>query len=190
MLRLSFANIPIPFPGIYLSARLNLLDQGDPMTTRRKLPPLALVIDDDRSIGDLCGRALDRLGLQVICSDTSAQAGNVMQLHGHRIVWILADVVLAPLGTQRGGRSPAQECNGARLLPLLKYVCPSAIAVQMSAYSVAELATMGYTVEVPHFLQKPFTPETLRATAKQLLPHLQIPTDPMRRETDDVAWWG
>ena len=159
------------------------------MTTRLKLPPLALVIDDDHFIGELCARALDRLGLQVICCDTRAKASNIMQLHGHRIVWILADVVLAPPTTKLVGASPAQEGNGARLLPLLKYVCPSAIAVQMSAYPVAELAAIGYKVEVPHFLQKPFTPETLRALAKQLLPHLQVPSTPILHESD-VVWVG
>jgi DNA-binding NtrC family response regulator len=160
------------------------------MTTGVKLPPLALVIDDDHLIGQLCSRALERSGLQVICCDTSVKAANLMQLHSHRIVWILADVVLAAPGTKLVSSRTGQEGNGARLLPLLKYVCPSAIAVQMSAYSVAELAEMGYKVEVPHFLQKPFTPETLRALMKQLLPHLHIPSDPVRRDTEEVEWVG
>ena len=159
------------------------------MATRLKLPPLALVVDDDHCIGELCARALDRLGLQVICCDTSAKAGHVMQLHGHRIVLIVADVVLAVPGAKLAGTAPAQEENGARLLPLLKYVCPAAIAVQMSAYSVAELAAMGYAVEVPHFLQKPFTPDTVRALAKQLLPHLKVPSTPILPDTD-VVWIG
>jgi hypothetical protein len=69
-------------------------------------------------------------------------------------------------------------------------MCPSAIAVQMSAYSVAELAKMGYQIEVPQFLQKPFTTEALRALVKQLLPNLQIRSEPIRRDADDVAWQG
>jgi DNA-binding NtrC family response regulator len=97
---------------------------------------------------------------------------------------------LSSAGTKLVSSRTGQEGNGARLLPLLKYVCPSAIAVQMSAYSVAELAEMGYKVEVPHFLQKPFTPETLRALMKQLLPHLHIPSDPVRRDTEEVEWVG
>ena len=47
---------------------------------------MALVIDDDPSIGALCAAALERVGLQVICCDTSVKAANLMQLHGHRIV--------------------------------------------------------------------------------------------------------
>lgn len=157
------------------------------MTTRRKLPPVALVIDDDHCIGELCARALERVGLQVICCDTSMKAANAMQLHGHRIVCILADVVLATPELKFLGASAAQEGNGARLLPLLKYVCHSAIAVQMSAHSLAELAVMGYKVEVPHFLHKPFTPETLRAMMKQLAPHLNIPRS-LTLPAEDVAW--
>lgn len=157
------------------------------MTTRGKLPPVALVVDDDPSISALCAQALERVGLHVICCDTSVKAANVMQLHSHRVVCILADVVLATPGLKFIGASAAQEGNGARLLPLLKYVCQSAIAVQMSAYSLAELAAMGYKVEVPHFLHKPFTPEALRALVKQLAPHLNIPRT-LTLPADEVAW--
>ena len=156
------------------------------MPTGIKLPPVALVIDDDHSIGDLCTRALERVGFHVVCCDTSVKASNLAQLHGHRIVCILADVVLLP-GAQLTGASAAHEGNGARLLPLLKYVCPSAIALQMSAYSEAELAARGYQLEVPHFLQKPFTPEMLRAKMKQLLPHFNIPRS-LTLPADEVAW--
>ncbi|MBA3753473.1 MAG: hypothetical protein H0X01_04910 [Nitrospira sp.] len=159
------------------------------MTTRPRLPPVALVIDDDQSIGELCACALERVGLQVICCDTSVNAANLMQLHGHRVVCILADVVLATPGAKLRGAGTAKEGNGALLLPLLKYVCTTAVAVQMSGYSVAELAAMGYEVQVPHFLQKPFTPETLRAMVKQLLPHLHIPRS-LTLPADDVTWEG
>jgi len=108
-----------------------------------------------------------------------------MQLHGHRTVCILAEVVLG--SPTLSGSDPAHEGNGARLLPLLKYVFPSTVAVQMSAYSVAELSSMGYKVEVPHFLHKPFTPEKLRATVNQLLPHLNIPRV-LTLPADEIAW--
>jgi len=57
------------------------------MTTRGHLPPLALVIDDDHLMGQLCARTLERLGLQVVCCDTSVKAANLMQLHEppHRV---------------------------------------------------------------------------------------------------------
>lgn len=157
------------------------------MPTQGKLPPVALVIDDDHCTGELCARALERVGLQVICCDTSVKAGNAMQLHGHRIVFILTDVVLATPQVKLMAHGSAQEGNGARLLPLLKYMCQSAIAVQMSAYSKTELAGMGYKVEVPHFLQKPFTPEMLRAMVKQLAPQLNIPRS-LTLPADDVMW--
>jgi hypothetical protein len=44
-----------------------------------------------------------------------------MQLHNQRIVWVLADVVLATPGTKLQGTSARQESNGARLLSLLTY---------------------------------------------------------------------
>jgi DNA-binding NtrC family response regulator len=160
---------------------------GDTMPIGVKLPPMALVIDDDHDISHLCTRALERVGVHVMCCDNSMKAANLTQLYGHRIVCILADVVLAMPSATRKSNSPAPEGNGARLLPLLTYGCPSAIAVQMSAHSVAELAPMGYEVKVPHFLQKPFTSEKLRAMLKQLLPHLNIPRT-LTLPADEVMW--
>jgi DNA-binding NtrC family response regulator len=64
------------------------------MPSRANLPPLVLVVDDDPSIRELCTVALERVGMQVICCETSMKAGKHMQLHGHRIACILADVVL------------------------------------------------------------------------------------------------
>jgi DNA-binding NtrC family response regulator len=161
------------------------VDKGNIMPSRVKLPPMVLVVEDDHSMRELCTRALERVGIQVICCDTSMKASNYMHLHGHRIACILADVVLGAPTFK--GRNPTYEGNGARLLSLLKYVSPSAVAVQMSAYSVSELSSMGYKVEVPHFLRKPFTPEKLRAMVTQLLPHLNIPRV-LTLPADEVVW--
>lgn len=157
------------------------------MTTRGKLRPLIVVIDDDSAIRDLCTHALERVGLQVVCCESSVKAASQIQLHGHRVIGLVADVVLSPREAKPLGSDTAQDGNGARLLPLLQYVCPSAVAVQMSAYSPAELATMGYQVQVPHFLHKPFTPEKLRATVSRLLPHLNIPRV-LTVPADEVVW--
>ena len=165
--------------------------KGDTMATRGRLPPLAFVIDGDHLMGSACARTLERLGLQIVCCDTSVKAANLMQLHNQRIVLVLADVCWPRPAQKIQGASTSQKSNGARLLSLLTYVCPSAIAVQMSAYSLAELAELGYTVETPRFLQKPFTPEILRAIVKELLPHLHIHTSELiRRDSDEVAWVG
>lgn len=153
------------------------------MVTRKHLPPMVLVVEDDPCMRELCTRALERVGMHVICCETSVKAANHMQLYGHRVTCILADVIL---GTSKlTGNDSAHD--GARLLPLLKYACPSAVAVQMSAYSLAELSFMGYKVEVPHFLHKPFTPEKLRATVNELLPHLNIPRV-LTLPADEIAW--
>ena len=159
------------------------------MATRLKLPPLALIIDDDHLMGTLCGRALEGLGFQVFCCETSVKAATLVQLHGHRLAWILADVVLAQPKTQVLGSDTVKESDGARLLSLFTHVCPNAVAVQMSAYSPAELASMGYKVEVAHFLQKPFTPDTLRSLVRTLLPDLKFPEKPIL-PASDVTWWG
>lgn len=153
------------------------------MLISKKLPPMVLVVEDDLSMRELCTQALERVGIQVICCDTSVKAANHMQLYGHRVACILADVVL---GTPKLSGSDRAH-DGARLLPLLQYASPSAVAVQMSAYSLSELSLMGYKVEVPHFLHKPFTPHKLRATVNDLLPHLNIPRV-LTLPADEIAW--
>jgi CheY-like chemotaxis protein len=107
------------------------------------LPPLALVIEDDHLAGLLYARALEKLGLQVMISDTRWKAIQRAELHAHRIVLMLVDVVLAPPDLQMQGDFRGRVEDGARLLSLLKYLCPNAIAVQMFAYSLGELAENG-----------------------------------------------
>lgn len=155
------------------------------MPTQVKSPPTVLVVEDDPCIRELCTQALERVGIQVVCCDTSMKAANHMQRYGHRVACIVADVVLSTSNVR--GSNAAHEGNGARLLPLLQYASPSALAVQMSAYSLSELGSMGYTVEVPHFLHKPFTPEKLRGMVSQLLPHLNIPRV-LTLPVDEIAW--
>ena len=57
------------------------------------LPPVALVVEDDHMTALLCTRALETLGLQVMCCDTSLKAAKIAQLHEHRIHLMLVDVV-------------------------------------------------------------------------------------------------
>jgi CheY-like chemotaxis protein len=154
------------------------------------LPPLALVIDDDHLAGLLFARALEKLSLQVKISDTRWKAIQLAELHAHRIVLMLVDVVLAPPDLQMQGDFRGRVEDGARLLSLLKYLCPNAIAVQMSAYSPGELAENGYQlVEAQQFLQKPFTGGMLREHIQKLLPDLQMPRNPIL-PVSDVTWTG
>ena len=65
------------------------------LSPKLNLPPVALVIEDDHTTALLCARALEPLGFQVMCCETSRKAANVTQAHGHRIHFLLIDVVLA-----------------------------------------------------------------------------------------------
>src|SRR5688500_5927360 len=119
------------------------------------LPPVALVVEDDHMTALLCTRALEALGLQVMCCDTSLKAAKVAQLHEHRIQIIFVDVVLASPTFRMSQHRTDPEEDGARLLSLLTHFCGRAVAVQMSAYTKQELDEYGYRIEAQHFLQKP-----------------------------------
>lgn len=159
------------------------------MKKRLNLPPAALVVEDDHTTALLCARALEPLGLQVMCCDTSMKATNVAQLHAHRIQLILVDVVLASPEFQLDTTRTGPQDDGAHVLCLLKHFCDHAVAVQMSAYSKEELIEYGYRLDAEHFLQKPFTPATLRAMVKHLLPNLKVPSHPILPAAD-VTWCG
>ena len=156
---------------------------------RFNLPPVALVVEDDHMTALLCTRALETLGLQVMCCDTSLKAAKVAQLHDHRIKVMLVDVVLASPEFRLSQHRAEPEDDGARLLSLLKHFCGGAVAVQMSAYTKQELEENGYQIEAEHFLQKPFTLATLRSLVKTLLPNLKVPTKPIL-PAKYVTWCG
>ena len=54
----------------------------------------------------------------------------------------------------------------------------------MSAYAADELGAHGYQLEAEHFIQKPFTPATLRTFVQQLLPDLKVPDRPILPASD------
>ena len=153
------------------------------------LPPVALVVEDDHMTALLCTRALETLGLQVMCCDTSLKAAKIAQLHEHRIHLMLVDVVLASPELRLSQNRLDPEDDGARLLSLLTHFCGHAVAVQMSAYTKEELVEHGYQIEAAHFLQKPFTLAILRSLAKTLLPDLKVPSKPIL-PAKYVTWCG
>jgi len=84
----------------------------------------------------------------------SRKAANVMQAHGHRIQFMLVDVVLASPAFRLAQYRTEEEGDGVQLLAVLTHICRQAVAVQMSAYSRRKLAEQGYRLEANHFLQK------------------------------------
>jgi CheY-like chemotaxis protein len=148
-----------------------------------------LVVEDDHMTALLCARALETLGLPVMCCDTSLKAAKVAQLHEHRIQLILVDVVFASPEFRLTQHRTAPQDDGARLLALLTHFCSDALAVQMSAYTKHGLEEYHYQIEAEHFLQKPFTLETLRSLVRMLLPNLKVPSKPIL-PASYVTWCG
>jgi CheY-like chemotaxis protein len=93
------------------------------MNQRLKLPPAALVVEDDHMMALLCARTLESLGWQVLCCNSSLKAATVAQLHDYRIQFILVDVVLATPEVRLSQTAVHPADDGARLLSLLKHFC-------------------------------------------------------------------
>jgi CheY-like chemotaxis protein len=157
-------------------------------TTPLNLPPLFLVVEDDPMMGLLCARALERIGVQVLISDSARRATQEAERHAHRIQLFLVDVVLAAPPLRLEDREAHPHADGRHLLSLLKHFCPRAVAVQMSAYAATDLDQHGYQLEAKHFIQKPFAPATLRAFVQELLPDLKVLDHPIL-PASDVTWY-
>jgi CheY-like chemotaxis protein len=155
-----------------------------------KYPPAVLVVEDDTLIQLLISRALEKVGFQVFAATNAAEAGKLTERYAHRFVLLLVDVVLAyPALRVEGRQTFFSEGDGARLLSTLNTVCPHAVAVQMSAYTLEELAAKGYRLEACYFLQKPFTVPKLRGLVEGFLSELPLDTDAMM-PLAEIPWCG
>ena len=149
------------------------------MAVSTKYPPAVLVVEDDTLIQLLIARALEKVGFQVFAAANPAEAGKLTELYAHRFVLLLVDVVLAYPEFRVEGGQTLSDGDGARLLSILHTVCPHAVAVQMSAYTPAELAAKGYRLEARHFLQNPFTVAKLRGLVEGFLSETPLDPDAM-----------
>jgi two-component system response regulator AtoC len=117
-----------------------------------------LVVDDNRGTRNALELWLTRLGLNsILCGDAEEgllRLGESMQ-RGEPVEVILTDQVLPGLT----GLDLIRRCQG--LLPNIK-------AVLITAYQSEELRRQARQLPNCRFLDKPFTPEDLRRTFKEL----------------------
>jgi two-component system cell cycle sensor histidine kinase/response regulator CckA len=115
-----------------------------------------LLVEDERQVRHLARRILVREGYHIVEADSPRQALALADAPGARIDLLITDVVMPKM-------------NGVELIRQLQAKCPELRTLCMSGYTEDETARRGLReLKVP-FLQKPFTPDTLRQKVREAL---------------------
>jgi DNA-binding NtrC family response regulator len=114
-----------------------------------------LLAEDETVLRDVMGKALRRLGYRVLDAPDGATAMERAALHQGRIDVLITDVVM-----------PGMTAN--ELTDRLLGLHPTAKVIYMSGYPDDAIAHPGVWERDAVFLQKPFTPEVLARTVREV----------------------
>lgn len=103
-----------------------------------------LLVEDERSILNLCRRLVEKLGYRVFTAETPSEALSIARQSDDPIDLLISDVVLP-------------EMNGRDLASELSKICPEIRSLFMSGYTADVIAHRGVDDDSIHFIQKPFT---------------------------------
>ena len=115
-----------------------------------------LLVEDEAMILDIGRTMLESLGYRVLAASTPGEAIGLAREHAGEIHLLLTDVIMP-------------EMNGRDLAKQLLSLYPSIKRLFMSGYTADVIAHHGVLDEGVHFLQKPFTLESLTRKVREAL---------------------
>ena len=115
-----------------------------------------LVVEDDDTVRNLCGRILERLGYKMMPARDGAEAIAVAQKYGDRIDLMLTDVVMPGM-------------NGSELATQLVLHHPEMKVLFTSGYTDDAISRHGVLDEGVSFIGKPYTPLALARKVREVL---------------------
>ncbi|MBI4545657.1 MAG: PAS domain S-box protein [Gemmatimonadetes bacterium] len=121
-----------------------------------------LLAEDDEAVRRLARRILERRGYAVLEAASGPQALQVAEQHTGRIYLLITDVVMP-------------EMSGRELARRLAARDPEIRVLYMSGYTDDAIVRHGVLEAGIAFLQKPFTPELLAQTTRQVLDAPAVP---------------
>ncbi len=121
-----------------------------------------LLVEDEVMILDIGRTMLEMLGYRVLAASTPGEALRLAREHSGDIHLLLTDVIMP-------------EMNGRDLARQLLSLYPDIKRLFMSGYTADVIAHHGVLDEGVHFLQKPFTLETLTAQVHGALESIPAP---------------
>ena len=115
-----------------------------------------LLVEDESPLLEVTQRMLERRGYKVLAANTPGQALQLAREHAGNIDLLMTDVVMP-------------EMNGRDLARNFLSLYPSAKRLFMSGYTADVIAHQGVLDEGVHFIQKPFSAQSLTATVRKVL---------------------
>ncbi|NLH48958.1 MAG: PAS domain S-box protein [Myxococcales bacterium] len=117
---------------------------------------MILLVEDEEMVRNLAKKILERHGYKVFSADSGGDAYLFGKEHPRRIDLLLTDVVLP-------------DINGRALFEQLAPLRPGLKVIFMSGYTDDVIAYRGVLQKGQHFIQKPFTIETLVRKVREVL---------------------
>ncbi len=155
--------------------------------------PTILVVDDERSILNLCKVLLEGAGFTVLEADGSSEALKICTQHRGPIDLLLADLVLPPPGFQLASTSTLfPHVHGHELAVRATMIRSDLRIILMSGNPDQELAIHGIKRGTLPFLAKPFEGDRLIGLVHTVLAQ-PAPTLAVKHQAGDAnetAWYG
>jgi len=115
-----------------------------------------LLVEDEESVLQLSKRILEQLGYAVLAAENPLDALELARSHSGRIDLLLTDVIMPGM-------------NGKEFTEKLSAIKAGFRAIFMSGYTDDVIAQHGVLDEGVHFLQKPFSVQSLAAKVREVL---------------------
>ncbi len=144
---------------IYLPRYLGATPSNDVVRTVLPIPcgeETILVVEDEPSILKLATIVLEKQGYQVLPASTPGEALTIARNHRGEIHLLVTDVILP-------------EMNGRALAKSVLAIHPKVKRLFMSGYTADVIAHHGVLDSGVHFLQKPFTRNSLTTSVRNTL---------------------
>ncbi len=143
---------------LYLPRAESPAPAAEPARTRRSPggTETLLLVEDEEQILALGQRILQRLGYTVLAARNPEEALRLIEHYGAPIHLLITDVVMPGL-------------NGRQLHERLRALQPGLKCLYMSGYTANVIAHQGILEAGVHFLQKPFTSESVGLRIREVL---------------------
>jgi signal transduction histidine kinase/ActR/RegA family two-component response regulator len=151
-------------PGHGTTFKIYLPRYDGPVETPRTATPIptkrltgrVLLVEDDRAVRMIAARVLRRDGYEVVEATNGREGFELYRKMGGRVELIVTDLVLPEMGGRAMIR--AMEAEG-----------PVPPVIYMSGYTAEAMSAQSILAEGDHFLEKPFTTESMLAKVRETL---------------------
>jgi signal transduction histidine kinase len=117
---------------------------------------LILLVDDEESVRDLCGRMLEHMGFEVVTADDGRKALEVFKKHQNRIQCVLLDLTMP-------------DMDGSEAFIELRRLDPGLRVLLCSGYNEQTLVNGFFEKGLSGFIQKPYQLNDLKMKLKSVL---------------------